>query len=1092
MSALKKRKINPFGRDEASIEALAGASVSATATDDASYAQHNPGSLIKLRVWNFTTYSYGEFLLSHALNMIIGPNGSGKSTFVAAVCLGLGGKIDLIKKKSMDDMIKTGESEARLEITIKGHPGQTNFVVERRFARKLTKSYWKINGAPSDIVRVRALVSGFNIQLDNLCHFLPQDRVAEFASLSPEKLLMETERTIGDNTLLEKHKQLITLDDSWVSLVADVEMLEELVKTITAEVEKFELEAKKFQEFEDKARQIDHHKKALPYAKLQDLKEKLKHLRSEREKAKKALDEFDGNTKPLKDLISGVGKELISAASAHDGIKHRIQELTKKVDRQGKEMDDVNQSISALQNEIESLKSRTDTQKRELELSMKEKEDLLRRLQAAEHVDMSQMPELTARRQEKHEEKSQIEEDLDTIKMRHTRLKRDLNRKENSYREERKKLESNDRLEILRSRNGRFRRDLMENAYEAHSLLRKQRTPDMKYFEAPMVCCRVTDRRYAKYFEKMIDNNSLFAFFFEDEGQYKAISKILPRHLNVPMRVAGRNTIPQPILLEELRQMGFDGYLSEFITGPETVVRGLNSRSYLNCIPVALNPISPGVQKMLLAPTNSGKPVFNRFIVGDELFIINQSKYGSRQVFYKTEKIPAALLMGEEGLSEEVRREIQKGLEQEKNSIMEMQDQSAPLESEMAALQDTLNKAEDELKQLDDEVKALRKRQEVKLKLEAKVTHLEERIQQLVRRTTQDHSEQIRAKESEVLRYCISYGEAVRAVADTNAELVAESVELKKAELLKQQLENKILCYNDLMKELLHRHAELKEIYKNAKARCDEYKRGDAAEEIRQQKLSPEDRESVKKLVEKYLAEEQLSELVLVRKIQQLEDDLSVLANVDRGSLELLKAKRRDLKAAEIRLPQLIEQRNSTKAKIDEIFAPWESELSAMVQKISNAFQKRFITVASDGQVQLSKQERFKDWSLQILVKFRESAELKVLNNQSQSGGERAVSTIFFIMSLQGLTRAPIRIVDEINQGMDPKNEKMAHKYFVKSACKKGQSQYFLVTPKLLPNLYYNEESMAIHCIFAGLHLEPNNPKMSGKGFLDFRRVGQT
>ncbi|KAM9886244.1 hypothetical protein OXX79_014324, partial [Metschnikowia pulcherrima] len=126
----------------------------------------------------------------------------------------------------------------------------------------------------------------------------------------------------------------------------------------------------------------------------------------------------------------------------------------------------------------------------------------------------------------------------------------------------------------------------MENAYEAHSLLRKQRTPDMKYFEAPMVCCRVTDRRYAKYFEKMIDNNSLFAFFFEDEGQYKAISKILPRHLNVPMRVAGRNTIPQPISSEELRQMGFDGYLSEFITGPETVVRGLNSRSYLNCIPV--------------------------------------------------------------------------------------------------------------------------------------------------------------------------------------------------------------------------------------------------------------------------------------------------------------------------------------------------------------------------------------------------------------------------------------------------------------------------------------------------------------------------
>lgn len=36
------------------------------------------------------------------------------------------------------------------------------------------------------------------------------------------------------------------------------------------------------------------------------------------------------------------------------------------------------------------------------------------------------------------------------------------------------------------------------------------------------------------------------------------------------------------------------------------------------------------------------------------------------------------------------------------------------------------------------------------------------------------------------------------------------------------------------------------------------------------------------------------------------------------------------------------------------------------------------------------------------------------------------MSTIFYLMALQSLARAPFRVVDEINQGMDPRNERYA------------------------------------------------------------------
>lgn len=56
---------------------------------------------------------------------------------------------------------------------------------------------------------VEALNKKLNIQLDNLCQFLPQEKVVEFSKMSPEELLVNTERAIGDAHLAKMHSQLI-------------------------------------------------------------------------------------------------------------------------------------------------------------------------------------------------------------------------------------------------------------------------------------------------------------------------------------------------------------------------------------------------------------------------------------------------------------------------------------------------------------------------------------------------------------------------------------------------------------------------------------------------------------------------------------------------------------------------------------------------------------------------------------------------------------------------------------------------------------------------------------------------------------------
>lgn len=55
---------------------------------------------------------------------------------------------------------------------------------------------------------VEALNKKLTIQLDNLCQFLPQEKVVEFSKMTPQELLMSTESAIGDGGLRDMHVKL--------------------------------------------------------------------------------------------------------------------------------------------------------------------------------------------------------------------------------------------------------------------------------------------------------------------------------------------------------------------------------------------------------------------------------------------------------------------------------------------------------------------------------------------------------------------------------------------------------------------------------------------------------------------------------------------------------------------------------------------------------------------------------------------------------------------------------------------------------------------------------------------------------------------
>jgi hypothetical protein len=98
--------VDGASQSQPSVGRSLGAAVNGTRDEDA----FKPGSIVRIKVTNFVTYTSAEFFPGPKLNMVIGPNGTGKSTLVCAICLGLGWGPQVCSSISITGRVLTGSS----------------------------------------------------------------------------------------------------------------------------------------------------------------------------------------------------------------------------------------------------------------------------------------------------------------------------------------------------------------------------------------------------------------------------------------------------------------------------------------------------------------------------------------------------------------------------------------------------------------------------------------------------------------------------------------------------------------------------------------------------------------------------------------------------------------------------------------------------------------------------------------------------------------------------------------------------------------------------------------------------------------------
>ena len=265
-----------------------------------------PGAIVRVKVENFVTYEEAEFFLGPNLNMVIGPNGTGKSSLVCAICLGLGYSSNVLGRASaFGEFVKHGKDEAGIEVELQKLPEHSeNPIVGLSIQREDNSRQFTINGQKASLREIQKLMRSLRIQIDNLCQFLPQDKVAEFAALTPINLLEKTLHAAAPEEMISWRAQLKDHFKLQKDTEHNGEKIREELRKMEARQQVLQADVEKLRERKAIQEAIEDYNKLRVVVKYYDARNKFKEAKVRKVDAQRSLERLYDSVAPALEAVN--------------------------------------------------------------------------------------------------------------------------------------------------------------------------------------------------------------------------------------------------------------------------------------------------------------------------------------------------------------------------------------------------------------------------------------------------------------------------------------------------------------------------------------------------------------------------------------------------------------------------------------------------------------------------------------------------------------------------------------------------------------------------------------------------------------------
>ena len=539
------------------------------------------------------THVQSLFLFSR-LNVVVGPNGTGKSTILCAICLGLGGQPPLLGRA--DDarlFIKHEKDEAIVEIELAPNENSPSgkrepiHVIKRvidrdkgsEHGRGAGASTYYINGHKSNLKAVKEIVTErYKINIDNLCTFLPQDKVGSFSGFDKQALLMETEKSLS-NSLYTTHMDLIELEKALMSSGTDVASLEAALSNLKKENERLEREKELMEARQSYLDKIDLLKKKRAWLVFDQKREEAKLAKEKREELKKLKKEAEKEIRPLAERHATVESDL-----SHIQGRYKASETKIKKDKQSYDecfvkcdryMDEVEQEM----NDYRTI----DASQRRAEKNL-EKERLRLEQLEGEAQDFPPIAEIEKTMKDTQAEMVKIKNSMNNEKSKAGRLSDQMEEARQ------KKDEASSRLDRLKD-DKKLRLESFCNKFanvgQAYKFIDENRKIFRKKVWGPVAAeVQPENQLAASYLEQHVANTTWKAFVVECKEDYDLLYREVREKRGIAINIiivnsnGGRYEVRERMYSDERmdilkREHGFLSYLDETFTAPDIVMQAL-------------------------------------------------------------------------------------------------------------------------------------------------------------------------------------------------------------------------------------------------------------------------------------------------------------------------------------------------------------------------------------------------------------------------------------------------------------------------------------------------------------------------------------
>lgn len=339
------------------------------------------------------TYEVINFVPKEYLNVILGPNGTGKSTLVSAILIGMGGDFEKIGRAThLKDYIKHGQESASIEITLYQNEERETITFTRNISIN-GRSEYRLNQRRVDQDRYMASVRRFNIQVDNLCQFLPQDRVQDFALMNPHEILKNTQMSVLPPNVSKQFDKLLEYEAFAKTVHGKAATLEEQIVSEEAANERLKPVVERMQQrtaITDKLKVANMKQKWLQKVQLE---EEMQGQQRDVEMAKNTIRERAVALVPLREagerVIKSRAKDLKTIEESKrkvDMAKVNLRQLQNRSEATENQLEEAAAEFSVKVQEIENRKDEERRLDRELVQGKKELAQLEREFQLEEQV----------------------------------------------------------------------------------------------------------------------------------------------------------------------------------------------------------------------------------------------------------------------------------------------------------------------------------------------------------------------------------------------------------------------------------------------------------------------------------------------------------------------------------------------------------------------------------------------------------------------------------------------------------------------------------------------------------------------------------